>query len=245
MTSGSTYGGIDGCRGGWIAITLSSLSGHAETYLFSSLFALWEELSDAELLLLDMPMGLKSEGREERRCDLLARQLLRPLRTSSIFPAPVRGVLDAADYAEANGINRRMGERGLSKQTWHLVPKIREADSLLRSEEGACRKFREAHPEVCFATLFGAPMTFNKKTEEGYRERMDYLLTLFPAADKVIEQAMTQFRRSAAARDDFVDALVLAVSGVVSKGDLNSIPDPPEQDEYGIPMSIWHAKRER
>ncbi|NOU96141.1 DUF429 domain-containing protein [Paenibacillus sp. LMG 31456] len=244
MISGQTYGGIDGCRGGWIAVTISAMSGDARTHLYSSLFELWKELNEAELLLLDMPIGLKSAGREERRCDLLARQLLRPKRTSSIFPAPVRGVLDAADYAEANVINRRMGERGLSKQTWHLVPKIREVDSLLRSDENACNIFREAHPEVCFASLFGAPMTYNKKTEEGYRERIDWLLTVFPKADKFLEQAMSQYRRSAAARDDLVDALVLAVSGVISRGELSSLPDPPEQDIYGIPMSIWHAKRD-
>ncbi|MDF2960072.1 MAG: hypothetical protein K0S39_1807 [Paenibacillus sp.] len=239
------YTGIDGCRAGWLAVTLQEFSGPAKVNLFASVADLWKELRYSEYLLLDMPAGLKSSGREERRCDLLARQMLRPLRASSIFPAPVRGVLEAADYAEANVISRRLGERGLSKQSWHLVPKIREVDSLLRSDESARRKVREAHPEVCFAALFGAPMKHNKKTEAGYRERMDHLLTVYADAAKVTEQALHAYRRSEAARDDIVDALVLAVSGAVCGGSLCSLPDPPEQDACGIRMSIWYGKREQ
>jgi predicted RNase H-like nuclease len=204
MSERQTYAGIDGCKAGWIAFTLSDLSEQAQIRMFESISALWMKLREDE---------------------------------------PVRGVLDACDYEEANAMNRQLGERGLSKQTWFLVPKIRELDSLLRSKEAAACKLREAHPEVCFAALFGAPMKYNKKTEDGFRERMDHLLTVYPEAAKVIEAAMKLYPRSAAVRDDFVDALVLAVSGAISKGELKSVPAQPEKDMHGLSMAIWYAKQ--
>ncbi|TDF97725.1 DUF429 domain-containing protein [Paenibacillus piri] len=127
--------GIDGCRAGWIAVTLTDAADSAQLSVHPSIESLWESRRQSKLLLIDMPIGLISAGTEERLCDRLARQRLRPHRMSSIFPVPVRAVLTAATYEEAGAINRRLAGRGLSKQSWHLVPKICELDILLRARK--------------------------------------------------------------------------------------------------------------
>ncbi|MBP1156496.1 putative RNase H-like nuclease [Paenibacillus sp. PvR052] len=97
--------------------------------MFGDLMSLWEAYREAGLLLIDMLIGLAA-ATEPRRCDVLARQLLKLGRASSIFPAPVREVLTASDYVDANALQRRVSGRGLSRQSWALVPKIRSLDEL-------------------------------------------------------------------------------------------------------------------
>ncbi len=160
------YVGIDGCPAGWLAVALSEDGRSWAADVYEDPDRLWEAHREARLLLIDMPIGL-ADGREPRACDALARELLKPGRASSIFAAPVREVLGAAGYAEANALQRQVSGRGLSRQSWGLVPKIRRLDELLQRDAEARGRFRESHPELCFAQLFGGPMCHGKKTPEG------------------------------------------------------------------------------
>ncbi|WP_277713248.1 DUF429 domain-containing protein [Paenibacillus mucilaginosus] len=187
------YVGVDGCPGGWVAVRLES-GGGWQGAVYSSLAALWEACRGCSLLLIDMPIGLPS-GTERRSCDGEARRLLRPWRASSIFAAPVRGVLDVGSYAEANARHKELGGRGLSRQSWALVPKIRELDALLQQEPAACGTIFEAHPELVFAGLAGSPMRGGKKTAEGYAERMAVLQQRLPEAVQVVEELMARYPR--------------------------------------------------
>jgi hypothetical protein len=104
--------------------------------------------------------------------------------------------LRARDFAEALAINRQCTGRGISKQSWLIAPKIRAVDDLLQADCRLRGVLRESHPEICFWALNDAkPMRHNKKTQEGRDERMALLLKSFPAADSLLEEAMTRYRR--------------------------------------------------
>jgi predicted RNase H-like nuclease len=72
-------------------------------------------------------------------------------------------MLAAHTYEDALAIG------GLSKQAYHLLPKIREVDALMTPNRQ--RTVVEAHPELCFARLLGHPCVAPKRTTEGRDER--------------------------------------------------------------------------
>ena len=145
---------MDGCAHGWVAFsTQARESWDAE--IFETISDLWSSHTRARLILIDIPIGLKSEGPNPRSCDKAARDYLTGKRSSSIFPTPCRAVLNATSYEEANRINREKTNKGLSKQSWNITDKIRQLDELLRSDQSAQEVFIESHPEVCFTALSG------------------------------------------------------------------------------------------
>lgn len=111
-------------------------------------------------IAIDMPIGLLDSG--PRAADVEARRRLGP-RRSSVFPTPLRPMLAAQSYEEAKAV------AGLSKQAYHLLPKIREVDALMTPARQ--RTIVEAHPELCFARLLGHPCVAPKRTTEGRAER--------------------------------------------------------------------------
>ena len=155
--------GIDGCRAGWIGI-LREKGGFR--------WRVAEALDDVlppqipRLAFIDMPIGLSN--REPRRCDRLARSTLGWQFSSSVFPCPARRALDAASYEEANRHNRAALNAGLSKQSFFLLPKIREVDRWLLTKAKNPKQLREAHPEVAFMAIKGESLTHKKKTGVGY-----------------------------------------------------------------------------
>ncbi|WP_051775688.1 DUF429 domain-containing protein [Paenibacillus tyrfis] len=237
------YVGIDGCPGGWLAVALSEDGRSWTADVYEDIKHLWEAHRGAKLLLIDMPIGL-ADGQEPRACDALTRELLKPGRASSIFAAPVREVLGASGYAEANALQRELGGRGLSRQSWGLVPKIRRLDELLQQDMEARGRFRESHPELCFAQLFGGPMHHGKKTPEGFAERLAHLQRVCAHADTVVAELLARYTRKALARDDMLDALVLAVTGWLSGGALRQVPAEGDADRTGLQRTISFYKPE-
>lgn len=215
--------GVDGCRGGW-AVAVDH--GGATTELvvlrrFADVLAL-----GAAVVAVDMPVGLPAVG--PRACDLAARRRLGP-RRSSVFPAPVRAVLGAADHADADARSRAACGRGLSIQTWNLVPKIAEVDEQV-SPGGPVV---EVHPELSLATLAGAPLATRKKEVAGRQERLALLVPQFPDLAERLAA-----RPRGCAPDDALDAyatlwtarrLVAGVAEVLGDG---------ERDERGLTMAI-------
>ena len=67
--------GVDGCRAGWLAIGLET-EGSWQVNTFPDVSSLWDHHRGASLILIDIPIGLKAEGKAERRCDPQARKLL-------------------------------------------------------------------------------------------------------------------------------------------------------------------------
>jgi predicted RNase H-like nuclease len=101
---------------------------------------------------IDMPIGLSDDG--VRACDVAARLALRGRGAAgSVFPAPVRPVLAARDYAHARELSRAAtaGARAPSAQTYQLVAAIRDLDRALGDPPDP--RVAEVHPELAFRAL--------------------------------------------------------------------------------------------
>lgn len=237
------YVGVDGCPGGWFYVGLDRerewLIG-----LVPTVSALLQALPQARLLLIDMPIGLRESGGEERYCDRAARKVLGRARASSVFPVPVRAALQAASYEEAGAINRRQSGKGITRQAWNIVPKLCELDTLMQHSGNARERMREAHPEVCFWALNGRrSMQHNKKTPPGRHEREKVLSRYFSAITDLQAYAASHYPRSRLGRDDVLDAAVLALTAWYDRSGLRSLPEEPERDAYGLAMEIVYHER--
>lgn len=231
--------GIDGCKRGWFYFCCDDgvWSFGAEESIADILSAV---PGDAQVLV-DIPIGLKERGKTERNCDLEAREMLRPKRHSSVYPAPCRQALNMDDYDSASAKNKKVTGRKLSRQTWGLVPRIREVDELMRSYSQAKYVVREAHPELAFLGLAGGPMAHKKQSREGFTERMTILQLFEPEAKSLIAMAFLTHGEFDAARHDLVDAFVLALCARCADR-LQTIPENPPADPKGIPMQMVYLR---
>jgi predicted RNase H-like nuclease len=160
------------------------------------------ESGDLAGAAIDIPIGLAAAG--PRACDQEARRLLGP-RRNSVFPAPVRAVLAADTYAEACAISRAVCGKGLSKQLYNIVDKIREVDAV-QSPRLQAQLF-ESSPELSFTLMAGgAPMRHTKRTLEGRAERVATLRQAFG----LDVTPLVEPPPAGAARDDVLDAIALA-----------------------------------
>jgi len=238
------YVGIDGCKAGWFTVALFQ-SGSWNFSVFSNIDQLWNTLYKAQLLLIDIPIGLGEGGVEGRVCDTVARRLLGSPRASSIFTPPVRPALEFNDRKTASEKNYFLTGRRIGVQSWAIAPKIREVDEFLRSKPDARKKIREIHPEVLFWALNECKAMSHKKSRRaGFEERFRVLRKHFPRSDALVEEALHIFPHSKVTRDDILDALAAAVTALFGNGHLESIPEEPEVDPFGLPMEmVYYAQK--
>ena len=88
------YVGVDGCKGGWFCIGFDD-DGDYGVGVAATFSDLLDAVPDAELVLVDIPIGLP-EGPDERECDPLVRRMLGQPRSSSVFRVPVRHAVQQA-----------------------------------------------------------------------------------------------------------------------------------------------------
>ena len=190
---------------------------------------------------VDIPIGLSRDG--FRACDRAARPLLGQ-RSSSVFPVPPRLALSPLSYGELNLASKAHCGKGISKQAFYLLPKIREAEALLRSPNSDGADWLETHPELCFSSFNGAvPMEDNKKTEAGFCERKSVLARHIPARtiDRLLRNLMASVPRAQCARDDMLDALVCGVVARLDATGRGCLPlGQQDFDEVGLPMRICY-----
>ena len=226
--------GIDGCRAGWVVAYREGPD--ISLAIIANLSDLNDVLKYDAAVMIDMPIGLTSaEG--VRKCDALAREKLRPHRSSSIFGVPARQVTRCTDYPEANALSRKLSEKGISKQAFYLFPKIRELDDWLLSSE---RKghWSECHPEVAFANLNGgAALVESKKTEAGKQLRLKLLSELGDIKPE-IDRALSLYPRKDVLADDLLDALVCLLTAERLPTARQHIPEIAPVDERGLTMEI-------
>jgi predicted RNase H-like nuclease len=209
MTSSVT--GVDACRGGWVAVTLTN--GAVHVAVAKTLDRL--TLAVAGVTGIDMPLGLLPEG--WRAADLLARREL-GRRGSCVFAIPPRPVWRQPCYADANRRCRELTGRGMSAQAWGLRAKLLEADLFRR--EAACSRepLFEVHPELSFAALSGAPLAASKHSPDGLAIRR----ALLAAAGVILPS-----RVPGAAEDDLLDAAAVAWSARrIAAGTAVTLTDP-------------------
>jgi len=225
--------GVDGCRKGWIVICKEMESSSVSPHLCSSAQAFFD--FRPSLVAIDIPIGLPERG--SRMCDVEARKLLGPARKSSIFPAPIRPILNAKNYKEACAIRLQFEGKKLSLQTWGIVPKIKEVDKLLRENPHLRNSIREVHPEVSFYFLGGnKPLQLNKKTKDGQMERYALLKPIF---GHWLDQVLSQRNQLGSGVDDVLDAFAALWSAErIFKGESQSLPSLPVADSFGLRMEI-------
>jgi predicted RNase H-like nuclease len=226
--------GIDGCRAGWVAAF--RLDGKPTLAIVKTLSELAPHLSRETTVMIDMPIGLVNDD-SSRLCDTLARERLKPYRSSSVFGVPPRAVTRICDYPKANALSRELTGKGLSKQSFYLFPKIRELDDWLMNHERR-GEWYECHPEVAFAQLnSGIALKASKKTANGRAERMTLLADL-SGVDIALERASQDYKRKDVLPDDCIDALVCLLTAERQLDQRIVIPATPEKDERGLTMAI-------
>ena len=157
---------------------------------------------------------------------------------SSVFPAPVRSVLAASSWEDACARSRASAPeaKAISKQTFHILQKIREVDDLLQAHPKLRDVVREVHPEVCFCELVGHPMSYPKKKQEGRHERQQALARYFADLDAILDAG----RKEGLPREDLLDATVACWSALrLADGTGHSLIEPVPRDGTGLPMTIW------
>ncbi len=232
--------GVDSCKKGWFVVALN-VSLNWEVGVFEDFGKVISKYSSFDNLLIDIPIGLASKG--NRTCDLEARRYL-GRRGTSVFTVPSRRAVYSSDYEGACRVNRLINGKKISKQTWNIVPKIKQLEKFLVSNTYYLNKIRESHPEICFWALSDSkPMQSSKKTPDGIIERLELMKGIFPKAEILFKHSKQKFKRSEVSKDDIVDALVLAISASNLTGSLASIPENPPKDEFGIEMEIVYPSK--
>jgi len=218
--------GIDGCAGGWVAVTLSADAGAPPAVSVTVARTLdGLGLDGAGVIGIDMPLGLLTAG--WRTADLLARRAL-GRRGSSVFAIPPRPVWEQPAYANANQTCRELTGRGMSIQAWGLRGKLLEADAFRRA---AAPPLYEVHPELSFAALGGGtPLADSKHTRTGLAIRR----ALLAQAGIVVPP-----RVPGAAEDDLLDAAAVAWSARrVAAGAAVTLSDPAQLADDGREIAI-------
>lgn len=202
--------GVDGCPKGW-AVATASVVGETLTdlqvELVETLDSTVAKVRDGTLraLAIDMPVGLITE--HPRTADVAARKALGP-RRSSVFPTPVRATLEASDYEDACVRSMHACGKALSKQAWNLMPKIRELDALIQSNDQPA--VAEAHPECAFLRLQAdIPLDHPKSTNEGRALRIGLLRASGRFDAEELDRALAS---NVAPVVDLFDAIALAVT---------------------------------
>ncbi len=192
--------GIDGARGGWVGVRWDGTE--LSCAFAATLAGLVEATSPVAVVAVDMPIELEETA--TRAAEDQARPLLGP-RRSSLFQSPSLGVLGFADddYARANAWSKAHTGRGLSKQAWFLVPKIREVRAFAAT---STVPVLETMPELSFRALRGGPVPHPKSTWSGLALR----IRLLAEAGIVLPDDPGAAGR--VAPDDLVDAAALAWS---------------------------------
>jgi predicted RNase H-like nuclease len=129
--------------------------------------------------------------------------------------------------------------RRVSKQAFHLFPRVREIDAALRADAALAQRVFECHPEGAFRFMRGAPLTLPKKVKSkvhvpGLSERRALLMAEgYPPA--VLDGPLPR----GVGRDDLHDALAASWTAArIARGEAKCFPDVPGRDRYGLEVAI-------
>ncbi len=232
--------GVDGCPAGWIRVEMDPSGGQVYAKLFANANELFQDIHRFQVVAIDIPIGLPSNG--SRGCDNAARAILKR-RKSSVFPAPARKTIQATSYEEASRINEEATGSKISKQVFFLLDKIKEVDDFLQKANKNIRdRVAEVHPEVTFAIWNGVEMQYPKRRGFGFLERYSLVKKIFGNRALHIRRDFDEqgIDYSKVADDDILDSFAaLWTAGRIFTNQSSSITDKPqERDETGILMRI-------
>lgn len=231
--------GVDGTKGGWIAACVEA--GVINIKMFTTIDALCAEYSDADSVIIDIPIGLP-ESKADIRPDKELRERLKG-KASSVFSTPCRQAIQELKKQDAKEQNSKVLGKSLSEQSLALCGKINEVDVFLQNNKAWQNRLVESHPEYVFMTLNdGKPIFESKKTKEGLNARIALLRRYTQNIDRVLEE--TSLLPGMKKRlDDMIDAICLAVVGELGlTNKFRSIPEKAEKDSNGLKMQIVYAE---
>jgi predicted RNase H-like nuclease len=204
--------GVDGTRGGWIAILLENGRFVADVSL-TPITTTFQELGDVDVIAVDVPIGYGP-----RQADAAARRFLRGA-ASTVFSTPPRELLE---IPFGPGL-------GLSAQAHALGPRILHVTSLAATDA----RIYEVHPEVCFRAMNnGTPLRNRKKSADGALERINLLRRNGIELGELGPSATAPL-------DDVLDAAAAAWSAQrIADRVAETLPNPPELVD-GRQIAIW------
>jgi predicted RNase H-like nuclease len=244
--------GVDWASGRWVTVSYDPDAGENRVSVGTapSILNVWDEYSEADQILIDIPIGLPSADVDDdtvengrRVCDARAREILPADRRGSVFTVPCRDAVYADTYDQATAVNDDVLGRGLSAQSWGIAPRIQEVDVFLQRNDEATEVITESHPEVCFAMLGSSDENgASKHSTDGEATRVDALDEYETALSERYEELRAQIdentwgRRITLSRlDDVLDAMVLALTAA---GETKTLPEQPHEDGVGLPMEM-------
>ncbi len=224
--------GVDACTVGWVSIELrcgAFAAAHIADRLITLLSAVGD-IHEVQAVGIDMPLGLVETG--WRQADLAAQAFV-GARRSSVFRVPPRAVWRDDSWHEdsweqANQRCRQLTSHGLSRQTWGLRDKLREANQCLATGR---YPLHEVHPEVSFAAMNGQPLAHRKTSWTGHMTRRALL------AGHGIQLPDQLGKAGHAGADDVLDAAAAAWSAHrIATGHATRLPTeaPPGQEHISI-----------
>lgn len=240
--------GVDGCRGGWV-IALVENPGLAESRVeidsYSDFAAVRDRCDEfgAHYIGVDMPIGLAEDGR--RAAESEARRRLVG-RHSSVFTSPAHAVLETDNWADALAVNRKVAGKGMSKQMYSLLPKIRQVRSAVHPDDQP--RFSEVHPELSFVAMAGR-LPAAKKSALGQLQRLALvehrvgsLLGWAGSGTTTEELAESEDPTLAnAALDDVLDACAAAWTAgrlAIGVAEVLGVDDGFDPDGYRLTISV-------
>jgi predicted RNase H-like nuclease len=236
--------GADGCRAGWVvAFREAGSSTEAIVVRIAPTIADIFKGQRRICLAIDMPIGLPERtGRGGRGPENLVRPLL-GARQSSVFSVPSRHAVYATDYREAcaHALATSDPPRMVSKQCFHIFPKIREVDGFLRSRRDLVGSVFEAHPEVAFWRMNGCrPLSEPKKVGgRAWLPGLEERRLLLTGQGIPVEQLAKDLPRGVG-QDDVLDALAnLLVAERIARGEAHAFAGGETTDAHGLPIAIW------
>ena len=215
--------GIDGCRFGWV-VAEEKTKGDLSIQLIESLNYLESVISKKAIAGIDIPLAIHEKG--FRMADAEARVLLKS-RASTIFSAPAKETLLSDNYNDACAINESICGKKISKQSWFLFSKIKEARTIFCQAHKKIKLY-EVHPELSFMAMNDMRVIeLGKKTDEGFKMRYKLVKKLFPKFD--FEKIRASFKRCDVADDDILDAIAVLWSTQKIIANMASyVPKKPE-----------------
>jgi len=234
------FGGIDGCKAGWLVITYESR--HYDWKVLPEIRKITSLFNKKSRVFIDMPIGLASEEFPRTIEQVLRRELGN--RSSTVFSVPVRAAVFENNREQAKKLNKEATGKSLSEQSLNIKSKILEVDLFIRDTPSSIELI-ESHPELCFKYLNGSILQSKKSKNEGIEERLDIINKYDPNCAALFSDIFKNTLRKHVKPDDIADALVLCLANQLNlEHQPDFLIDDHSHDAFKIPIRIGYHKPE-